>query len=63
MQSQWKKHICQREKHVRQRLVKKIFIQTVDKFCKQKDCKIRTLSTQIDLQFFLKKKKKKFLYF
>ena len=41
MQSQWeKKHMRQREKHVRQRQVKQIFIQTVDKFCKQKDCKI-----------------------
>ena len=30
----------QREKHVQQRQVKQIFIQTVDKFCKQKDCKI-----------------------
>ena len=29
----------QREKHVRQRQVKH-FIQTVDKFCKQKNCKI-----------------------
>ena len=55
MQSQWKKHICHREKHVRQRQVKKIFIQTVDKFCKQKDCKIRTLSTQIDLHFLINK--------
>ena len=35
-----KKHMRQREKHVRQRQVKQIFIQTVDKFCKHKDCKI-----------------------